>query len=138
MANTSLFLWVPAGWSARLGGPLPTAPNNSFVTPWGDKRSAVACGLSVFFYGGTPTGTLTVEVSNAPDHSGGSPGYPQNQGDDALLLAGSSQTVTASAGPFQWQLSALPARWIRVRFASSQTTAGLSANVYLNAPHESS
>ena len=137
MANTSLFLYTPAGWSPSKGAPLPTSPNNSFVTAWADKRSAITCGLSVLFYGGTPTGTLTVEVSNAPDNPGGSPGYPANKGDDALLLAGSSQTVTASAGPFQWQLASLPARWIRVRFASSQTTAGLTANVYLNAPHES-
>lgn len=136
MANTNLFLWSPAGWSPVTGGALPTAPNNSFVTPWGDKRSAITCALSVLFYGGTPTGTLTVEVSNAPEQAGSS-GYPNNKGDDALLLPGSSQTVTASAGPFQWQLSGLPGRWVRVRFVSSQTTAGLSANVYMQTPHES-
>ena len=137
MAVTSIFLWTPAGWDRRTGGALPSNPStNAFVTPWGDKRSAVSVGLSVFFYGGTPTGTLTVEVSNAPEQAG-SFGYPNNQGDDALLLAGSSQTVTASAGPFQWQLAGLPGRWVRVRYASSQTTAGLSANVYFTAPHES-
>jgi hypothetical protein len=136
MANTSEFLFQPAGFQAKTGGAVPTSPNNSFVTAWADKRSAIAVGLSVLFYGGTPTGTLTVEVSNAPEQAG-SFGYPQNQGDDAQTLAGSSQTVTASAGPFQWQLSNLPARWVRVRYTSSQTTAGLTANVYMNAPHQS-
>jgi hypothetical protein len=136
MATTSLFLYQPAGYQAVSGGSLPTTPNNSFVSSWGDKRSATTCALSVIFYGGTPTGTLTVEVSNAPEQSG-SFGYPQNKGDDAFTLAGSSQTVTASAGPFQWQLASLPARWVRVRFTSSQTTAGLTVNVYMNAPHES-
>jgi hypothetical protein len=137
MSNTSLFLFMGPGWTPQKGTPLAVSPNHSFVTAWADKRSAITAGLSVLFYGGTPTGTLTVEVSNAPDHSGGSPGYPQNQGDDALLLAGSSQAVTASAGPFQWQLTALPARWVRVRYVSAQTTAGVSANAYFNAPHES-
>ena len=136
MATTGIFLWTPAGWDRRTGGALPTSPNNSFVTPWGDKRSAMGVGLSVFFYGGTPTGVLTVECSNAPEQAG-SFAYPNNQGDDALLVAGTSQTVTASAGPFQWQLATLPGRWVRVRFASSQTTAGLSANIYMNAPHVS-
>lgn len=136
MSHTTLFLYQPAGFLAAVGGKLPTSPNNSFLTAWGDKRSAVSVGLSVLFYGGTPTGTLTVEVSNAPEQSG-SFGYPQNKGDDALLLPGSSQTVTASAGPFQWQLAGLPGRWVRVRFTSSQTTANLLANVYFTAPHES-
>lgn len=136
MAHTTLFLWQASGYSQKVGAPLPTAPNNGFVTPWGDKRSAGAVGLSVVFYGGTPTGTLTVETSNAPEQQGTGSGYPQNGGDDALTVTGSSQTVTASAGPFQWQL-VLPGRWVRVRYTSSQTTAGLSANVYMNAPHES-
>jgi hypothetical protein len=110
---------------------------NSFVTPWNDKRSGASVGLSVVFYGGTPTGTLTVETSNAPEVSGAARGAPQNSGDDALTLTGSSQTVTASAGPFQWQISGLPARWVRIRYTSTQVTAGLTANVYLSSPRES-
>jgi hypothetical protein len=136
MANTNVFLFQGTGFSPVTGTPLPTSPNNSFVTSWGDKRSATMVGLGIIFYGGTPTGTLTVEVSDAPDQAG-SFGYPNNKGDDALTVTGSSQSVSASAGPFQWQLAALPGRWVRVRFTSAQTTAGLSANVYMNAPHES-
>jgi hypothetical protein len=137
MATTSEFLFQGVGWSKEKGTPLVTSPNNSFLTAWIDVRSATTCGLSVKFYGGTPTGALTVEVSNAPDQAGALGFAPNNGGDDALLLAGSSQTVTASAGPFQWQLASLPARWVRVRYTSSQTTAGYSANVYINAPRES-
>lgn len=137
MATTSQFLWEAAGHTAQTGAPIPSTPSvNSFVSKWCDKRSATAVGLSVIFYGGTPTGTLTVEASNAPEQQG-TVGIPQNGGDDAATVTGTSTTVTASAGPFQWQLSDLPARWVRVRYVSSQTTAGLSANVYANAPHES-
>jgi hypothetical protein len=136
MANTSLFLYQPSGSQNATGGPMPTSPNNSFVSRWADKRSATTCGLSVIFYGGTPSGTLTLETSNAPDTSG-QPGQPQNGGDDAETMPGSSQTVTSSAGPFQWQVSGLAARWVRVRYTSSETTANLFANVYFNAPHES-
>jgi hypothetical protein len=140
MANESNFIWQPPGTSPATGGPLPTSPNNSFVTPWADKRSSSTCGLSVIFYGGTPSGSLTVEVSNAPEIQG-SAGAPQNKGDDAVALTsangGAPITVAASAGPFQWQLYNLPARWVRVRFTSSQTTANLSANVYMSSPRES-
>lgn len=136
MANTSEFLFLTAGATPKVGGALPTSPNNGFVSSWCDKRSATTVGLSVLFYGGTPTGTLTVETSNAPEQAGAA-NTPNNNGDDAETLPSSSQTVTAAAGPFQWQLADLPARWVRVRFASTQTTTGLSANVYANAPHES-
>jgi hypothetical protein len=136
VANTSNFLFIGSGWTATKGTPLATSPNNSFVTGWADKRSATTVGISVLFYGGTPTGTLTVETSDAPDQAG-TFGVPNNSGDDAATLSGSSISVAASAGPFQWQISGLPARWVRVRYTSSQSTANLSANVYYNAPHES-
>lgn len=136
MANTSEFLFLTSGATPLIGGVLPTSPDNGFVSRWCDKRSATSVGLSVRFYGGTPTGTLTVETSNAPEQAGAA-NMPNNNGDDAETLTGSSTTVTASAGPFQWQLADLPARWVRVRYVSVETTAGLSANVYANAPHES-
>ena len=137
MASTTVFLYTTAGWGAATGSPLPTAPNNGFVTAWTDKRSSLGVAISVLFYGGTPTGTLTLETSNAPGQPGTNDRYPNNNGDDALTLPSSSTAVGASAGPFQWQLANVPARWIRVRYMSSQTTAGLSANVYLTAPFES-
>ena len=136
MAVTNIFLWQPAGFSPVTGGALPTSPNNGFVTPWGDKRSAMGVGLSVVFYGGTPTGTLTVECSNAPEKAGGF-GPPQNGGDDAQTITGSSQPVTSAATVYQWQIASLPGRWVRVRYVSAQTTAGLSANIYMSAPHVS-
>lgn len=138
MSATSVLVFAPAGGSPVTGFPVPTSPNNSFVTPWVDKRSAGGVGLSVIFYGATSAGTLSVEASNAPEKVGGV-GQPQNNGDDAMTVASSSQSVSAGASTaiFQWQLATLPARWVRVRFTSSATTAGLLVNVYANAPHES-
>lgn len=138
MASYSDFLVINPG-----GGPLVLSPTvNSFVSNWGDKRSSTAVGISVVFYGAnTPAGTCTLQVSNAPITPGQPYAGPNKGGDDAALLASSSQAVALNSvsGLYgcNWQIVNCPARFIRVNYVASSNVSGLSVNVYVNAPYES-
>lgn len=117
-------------------------PGNSFVSPWGDKRSCSTIGVSLVFYGTTPPdGYAWLETSNAPEQTGTGQGIPMNKGDDAAELPSSQQTITlnATTGLYscQWQVSNMPCRWVRVRYTANTDKAGLTANVYMAGPKES-
>jgi hypothetical protein len=130
VANSELFLVSPQ--------PLTLSNSaNSFVSNWGDKRSASSFGVSVVFYGANaPDGYAWLETSNAPMQSGTSYGQPFNGGDDAAELPGSQQTITlnATTGLYsaQWQVSNVGAHFVRVRYTANTNKSGLTVNVYLN------
>lgn len=111
--------------------------NNSFVSNWGDKRSAGIFGISAVFYGGAPDGYAWLETSNAPSQAGSNYGGPNNSGDDAQELPGSQ--VTIALNPLtglwgaQWQVSNNGAHYVRVRYTANSNHSGLSVNIYLNA-----
>lgn len=116
--------------------------NNTFVTPWGDKRSATVIGISLVFYGANPPqGSAQLETSNAPEQTGTGYGYPNNKGDDASIYPGSIQLITlnATTGNYdaQWQIANLAARWVRIRYIASASVSGLTVNCYATFPHES-
>lgn len=134
MASSTEFLTSPS--------PKPlTDGYNSFVSNWVDKRSATCIGISIVFTGGVPVGSAQLETSNAPSQVGTAYQYPNNNGDDAATVPGSSQaivlnTLTDNYG-YQWQVSNLAARWVRVRYTASSEVAGLLVNVYASIPYES-
>lgn len=118
------------------------ASNNSFVTPWLDKRSGSVIGLSLIFYGdATPDGYAWVECSNATDQVGSGFGQPNNQGDDSAVYPNSQQNIVINSqtGLYgcQWQISSLGAHFVRVRYTAAGSSAGLSVNCYFSAPRES-
>jgi hypothetical protein len=151
MANTSIPL-------APLNSPMVDG-YNSFVTAWGDKRSATAFGISLVVYTNTdgygPDGYAWLELSNAVEQPGSGYGQPYSglpvnnnvgsnsklAGDDATELTGSQQTLTLNpiTGTYSamWQVSGIPARWVRVRYTATDEVDGLTYSVYLSAPHES-
>lgn len=142
MANSSVFLCNPIPLTLASGA-------NSFVSQWGDKRSATCVGLSLVFYGANPpVGTAQVETSNAPEKPGTGQGIPNNSsstatniGDDAQVYTGSELSITlnSTTGLYgaQWQIAGLAARWVRVRYTAGSNVSGLTVNCYMNAPHES-
>jgi hypothetical protein len=139
--NTNVILVVPDGYALPSGA-------NSFTSNWFDKRSAQTCHLTVTLTGSNaPTGALIVQASDAPEQGGGSFGMPQvPQGStspvDVVTVAATSGTTTATsvsittAGTIGLQV-ATSARWVRVKYTSSADVAGLTVNVYGNAPYNS-
>lgn len=119
------------------GYAIPSSPN-SINSMWMDKRSAEIVSVSLVFYGtNAPTGTASLEFSNAPE-ADGSYGQPRTYNGvvtDAKILASTSVAITAT-GITQWNVSEA-ARWVRVVYVSNSDVSGLSCSIYANAPYSS-
>jgi len=125
--NSNLNL-IPDGYQFAAG-------NNSITSNWMDKRSATSVSLSFVFSGvNAPTGTLTVETSNAPEKVGGGVGQP-GPTLDVSTFTGSSISVTA-VGVNKWEITT-SARWVRVKYVASANVAGLFGWCWANAPYVS-
>ena len=109
---------------------------NSFLSNWVDKRSCLSFGISVVFSnsdGYSPTGTLTVETSNAKEQYGAVLGGAKGLNtSDASVFPGASVAISA-VGINKFDIQT-PDRLIRVRYVSSVDVAGLTVYVVGSGP----
>jgi hypothetical protein len=135
-SNSTASLVQPDGYALL-------SSNNSITSKWADKRSATNCSISFVLAGSNaPTGTLTIETSNAPENYnssyGSGPLVPTPGSDplDVTTYTGSSTAISA-AGATKFDDIITSARWIRAKYVSSSNVAGLTVNCWINVPFES-
>ena len=118
-----------------------TAGNNSFTSNWANKRSCPYFHITVVLYGtGNTQGTLSLQGSNAPEAAGNSWGMPMpnplvGSGDpaDVFTIGGTQAVNQTSTTVYQFTLNApLGCAWVRVKYAATNSVAGINASVYFN------
>lgn len=123
------------------GYAISAAEGYTFTTLWIDIKFVQAYSFS-FTFGGTPSGTLTLQYSNelpVADPWGNMsgtksaqgptalPGQPYYNGLDATTVATSSVSISA-AGNTYIERSLPGARWVRAVYAATSGTATVTCN----------
>ena len=124
------------------GYALPTS-NNSFNSGWVDKRSSTNISLSFTLTGsGTVDGYASIQASNAPEN------YYVTYGSGPLVLPGSTDPVDVntipgstslhltSTGTTHWDIQTA-ARWLRISYSASSSSANLQVYCWASVPFES-
>lgn len=134
------------------GYQLNNADGYSCTSDWQDIHSSPFYSISVVFSGGTPSGTLTLEMSNDENvrekssqfsGMGTNPnglsflapvlkdfpvtgGSPQGNPLDYATISGSSQTVS-SATTFVYNTETAGYRWVRLKYIATSGTCQIDA-----------
>lgn len=131
-SNSSQSLIHPDGYALSSG-------NNSITSMWADKRSSTTCSISFVLLGSnSPTGTLTVETSDAPENYNAlyGSGPLHVLGSDPVDVVSSNSTAITAAGVTRFEI-VTSARWVRVKYVSTGDVSGLTVYAFINTPFQS-